>query len=157
MEELTRLVAGHRAAGRSIVFTNGCFDLLHAGHVSYLQEAAQLGDVLVVAINSDRSVRALKGADRPLIPAAERALMLAALECVAAVIVFDEATPEPLLRQLRPEVLVKGGTYGVEQVVGRELVEAYGGRVCVTAVVPGLSTTSRLAALRGTAAYVGKP
>ena len=142
----------HPGAGQAIVFTNGCFDLLHVGHVTYLQEAAQLGDVLVVGVNSDRSVRELKGPQRPIVPQAERTALVAALECVDHVVIFDEPTPLGLLRCLRPGVLVKGGTYAVAEVVGREVVEAYGGRVCVTGEVNGRSTTRLLAELRASTA-----
>jgi D-beta-D-heptose 7-phosphate kinase/D-beta-D-heptose 1-phosphate adenosyltransferase len=138
-----------RGQGRRIVFTNGCFDLLHVGHVRYLQEAAGLGDALIVAINSDRSVRQLKGPGRPVIRDAERAAMLAALECVDHVLIFDADTPCELLRQIRPDVLVKGGTYSPGEVVGREIVEAYGGRVYVASHVAGVSTTAIVASLRG--------
>jgi D-beta-D-heptose 7-phosphate kinase / D-beta-D-heptose 1-phosphate adenosyltransferase len=147
--ELTPLGEECRLAGRSVVFTNGCFDLLHVGHISYLQEAAQLGDVLVVGVNSDRSVRELKGAGRPIVPQDDRAALLAALSCVDHVVVFDNATPVGLLWQLRPDVLVKGGTYAVEDVVGREVVEGYGGRVCVTGQVADRSTSQLLAQVRG--------
>jgi len=128
--------------GKRIVFTNGCFDLLHVGHVSYLREAASLGDVLIVAVNSDRSVRKLKGDDRPVIGERDRAAMLAALECVDFVLIFDDETPHRLLRAIRPDVLVKGGTYTPAEVVGREVVAAYGGEIRVAGQVPGRSTTS---------------
>ena len=126
------------ARGRTVIFTNGCFDLLHIGHVTYLQEAAELGDVLIVGVNSDRTVRQLKGIQRPIVPENERAAVLAALDCVDHVVIFDQATPLDLLKHLRPDVLVKGGTYSVAGVIGREVVEAYGGRVCVTGQVEGL-------------------
>jgi D-beta-D-heptose 7-phosphate kinase/D-beta-D-heptose 1-phosphate adenosyltransferase len=146
-EEMAALAAAYRRAGRTLVFTNGCFDLLHVGHVCYLQEAACLGDVLVVGLNGDASVRALKGPGRPVIPECDRAAMLAALEAVDHVVVFNEDTPLRLLSLLRPDILVKGGTYKVEEVVGRELVESYGGRVCVTGQTAGVSTTQILAAI----------
>jgi D-beta-D-heptose 7-phosphate kinase/D-beta-D-heptose 1-phosphate adenosyltransferase len=130
-----------RRMGRKIVFTNGCFDLLHVGHVTYLAEAASLGDVLVVGVNSDASVRRLKGPSRPVISESDRAAMLAAMACVEAVVIFDDDTPHGLLEALRPDVLVKGGTYAPSEVVGREVVEAYGGEVHVTNVVDGISTT----------------
>ncbi len=128
-----------RRLGEMIVFTNGCFDLLHLGHVRYLQQARELGSCLIVAINSDTSVARLKGPTRPIIGQEERADMLAALECVDYVTVFDEDTPIPLLELLRPEILVKGGTTGA--VVGQELVEGYGGQVRKLDKVEGLSTT----------------
>jgi D-beta-D-heptose 7-phosphate kinase/D-beta-D-heptose 1-phosphate adenosyltransferase len=136
---LAKEISHRRAKGERVVFTNGCFDLLHMGHVTYLQQARELGHCLVVAINSDDSVRRLKGPARPIIGQAERASMLAALECVDYVTVFDEDTPIPLLQALRPDILVKGGTTDV--VVGRELVESYGGRVQTLQAVDGLSTT----------------
>ncbi len=147
LEALLARAVERRQRGQRIVFTNGCFDLLHVGHVSYLQEAAQLGDVLVVGVNSDRSVRKLKGPSRPVIKERDRAAMLAALACVDYVLVFDEDTPEEILRALRPDVLVKGGTYAADEVVGHEIVTAYGGKVCLTGVVDGVSTTRILDSL----------
>jgi D-beta-D-heptose 7-phosphate kinase / D-beta-D-heptose 1-phosphate adenosyltransferase len=144
-------LAAWRRAGKRIVFTNGCFDLLHAGHLALLHGAASLGDVLVLAINSDASVRRLKGPERPLVPAAERVAMLAALECVDAVTVFDEDTPEEILRTLRPDVLVKGQDYQLSEVVGRDIVESYGGRVVLLPLVQGRSTTSLVERIRATA------
>ena len=117
----------YRRRGRTVVFTNGCFDLLHVGHVSYLSEAAKLGNTLIVGVNSDASVRRLKGSSRPVIAESDRAAMLAALACVGYVVVFDEDTPHRLLEAIRPDVLVKGGTYTPSEVVGHEIVEAYGG------------------------------
>jgi D-beta-D-heptose 7-phosphate kinase/D-beta-D-heptose 1-phosphate adenosyltransferase len=142
LEQLAALVESHRAAGEKIVFTNGCFDLLHVGHVTYLQEAARMGDVLVVAINSDASVRKLKGPTRPVINEHDRAAMLAAMACVGYVTVFDDDTPRPLLKRLKPDVLVKGGTYRPDEVVGHEIVTAYGGRIELCGVVEGISTTN---------------
>lgn len=139
--DLAQEIAARRARGERIVFTNGCFDLLHVGHVTYLEQAAALGDVLIVGVNSDASVRRLKGPQRPVIDETDRAAMLAALACVDYVTVFDEDTPHALLHALRPDVLVKGGTYTREQVVGHEVVEAYGGEVHVVGVVDGVSTT----------------
>lgn len=134
-----------RRQGKRLVFTNGCFDLLHVGHISYLQEAARLGDVLIVAVNDDQSVRALKGGERPINGAQDRAQMLAALSMVDLVTVFSHDTPCELLRELRPDVLVKGGDYALTQVVGREIVEAYGGRVVVAPKVHEISTSRLLA------------
>jgi D-beta-D-heptose 7-phosphate kinase/D-beta-D-heptose 1-phosphate adenosyltransferase len=149
LAELQQRVADRRRAGQKIVFTNGCFDLLHAGHVSYLQEAAREGDCLIVAVNSDDSVRRLeKGADRPLFGEDYRARMLAALEVVDFVIVFPQDTPHELLRALQPDVLVKGGTYRDDEIVGREVVLAYGGRVKALGALPGLSTTDIVRRLR---------
>ncbi|WP_296454248.1 adenylyltransferase/cytidyltransferase family protein, partial [Rubinisphaera sp.] len=131
-------------------FTNGCFDVMHIGHVSYLKQAAALGDCLVVAINSDQSVRTLgKAPDRPIFPQEQRANMLAALECVDYVVVFNEKTPCKVLEEIRPNVLVKGGTYQINEIVGREIVQAYGGEVLALGETPGVSTTEILARLRG--------
>jgi D-beta-D-heptose 7-phosphate kinase/D-beta-D-heptose 1-phosphate adenosyltransferase len=146
--QLAALAEVYRQGGRTLVFTNGCFDLLHAGHVAFLQEAARLGDVLAVAVNTDAGVRRLKGPGRPVIGQDDRAALLGALACVDHVVLFDADTPHLLLRQVRPNVLVKGGTYAPEEVVGREVVAAYGGRVCVTGKRDGVSTTQVLAALR---------
>ena len=140
-DEAARLAAEYRRRGKRVVLTNGCFDLLHVGHVTYLEEAAAMGDVLLVAINSDESVRRLKGPLRPVIQGRERAAMLAALSCVDHVLQFDEDTPHELLHAIRPDVLTKGGTYQAHEVVGHEIVTEYGGRVCVAGVVPGISTT----------------
>jgi len=140
-DQLAEFGDRQRERGQRIVFTNGCFDLLHIGHVSYLADAAAMGDVLVVGVNSDASVRRLKGPSRPVITEGDRAAILAALQCVDGVVVFDEDTPLAAIETLRPDVLVKGGTYTTNQVVGREIVEAYGGEVRVTGVVDGISTT----------------
>jgi D-beta-D-heptose 7-phosphate kinase/D-beta-D-heptose 1-phosphate adenosyltransferase len=130
-----------RLQGKRVVFTNGCFDLLHSGHLSLLRQAADLGDVLVLAVNSDHSVRRLKGEGRPLVPEAERASLLAALDCVDAVTLFGEDTPEELIRELRPDVLAKGQDYRIDQVVGRDIVEAEGGRVELVPLLPERSTS----------------
>ncbi len=132
----------------TLVFTNGCFDLLHRGHVEYLYAARALGDALVVGLNSDDSVRRLKGPDRPLNALDDRAVVLAALECVDAVTAFTEDTPLALIRALLPDVLVKGGDYTPETVVGRAEVEAAGGRVAIVPLVPGRSTTGTIERLR---------
>jgi D-beta-D-heptose 7-phosphate kinase/D-beta-D-heptose 1-phosphate adenosyltransferase len=139
--ELLVELAVHRAAGERIVFTNGCFDVLHAGHIAYLGEAKQLGDVLVVAVNCDAEVRRQKGEGRPIFAERDRVEMLAALECVDYVTVFSEPTPHEILHRIRPDVLVKGGDYSRQTVEGREIVEAFGGRVRVLAHRPGLSST----------------
>ena len=146
--ELATRAAGWRVMGKTVVFTNGCFDLLHAGHLSLLHDAAQLGDVLVLAINSDDSVRRLKGPDRPIVTATERAALLAALSCVDAVTVFDEDTPLETLRAVRPHVLVKGKDYGIDKVVGRELVEADGGRVALVPLLSEKSTSALVERIR---------
>lgn len=130
-----------RAAGNRLVFTNGVFDLLHVGHVRYLAAARALGDALVVAINSDRSVRELKGPDRPVFNQAERAEILAALRCVDYVTIFDDISPRSLIAELLPDVLVKGGDYALNQIHGREEVEAAGGNVVALPFVEGASTT----------------
>ena len=137
MKERERL----RREGLSLVFTNGCFDLLHPGHVRYLKQARALGGALVVALNSDASVRALKGANRPILNQRERAEVIAALESVDYVVVFDEETPRSLIAALVPDVLVKGGDWQIDQIVGRDEVEAAGGRVLSLPFVEGLSTT----------------
>ncbi|MSQ97206.1 MAG: D-glycero-beta-D-manno-heptose 1-phosphate adenylyltransferase [Gemmataceae bacterium] len=143
-DALVRHVDAARARGQRIVFTNGCFDLLHVGHVTYLQQAATLGDVLIIGVNSDRSVRELKGPKRPVIEEHDRAALLAALSCVDYVTIFDEATPESLVRRLKPDVLAKGGDYTVAEVVGGDFVRAQGGRVVIIPLVPGVSTTKIL-------------
>ena len=149
IEELVRHATVRRKLGQKIVFTNGCFDMLHLGHVTYLQQAAREGDCLIVAVNSDSSVRQLgKAPDRPIFDQKTRAAMLAALEAVDYVIVFDESTPHALLERLKPDLLVKGGTYSREEIVGWELVEAYGGKVKPLGALPGLSTTKILERLR---------
>jgi len=142
-------VAGREGRGpRRIVFTNGCFDLLHPGHIQTLEKARALGDLLVVGVNSDRSVRALKGPSRPLVPESERAEILAALEAVDFVVLFDEDTPRELIARLRPDVLVKGADWGAEEIVGREEVEAGGGRVVSLSLEPGYSTSALLEKIR---------
>ena len=138
-----------RAAGERVAFTNGCFDLLHAGHVRYLNAARALADRLVVGVNADASVRALKGPPRPVTPEAERAEILAALAAVDAVVIFCMPTPARLIEHLTPDVLVKGGDWPLEAIVGREHVLAHGGRVLTIPVLEGRSTTALLDALRG--------
>jgi D-beta-D-heptose 7-phosphate kinase/D-beta-D-heptose 1-phosphate adenosyltransferase len=140
-QAMSQEAARLRRSNLKLVLTNGCFDLLHAGHLSCLRESARAGDRLVVAINSDRSVRQLKGPQRPIIHEIARANLLAALECVDYVVIFDEPTPHEMLRQLQPDVLVKGGTYAVDEVVGKEIVESYGGRIHVTGMTDDISTT----------------
>lgn len=137
--------------GRRIVFTNGCFDLLHPGHIGSLEQARALGDALVVGLNSDASVRQLKGSGRPVLPERERAEILAGLESVDAVVIFDEPTPREVIARLLPDVLVKGGDWPGHQIVGREEVEAAGGRVVSVPVVAGYSTTEILRKIRDSA------
>ena len=151
INELPELGERYRSDGKRIVFTNGCFDLLHAGHVSYLQESSTVGDVLVVGINSDASVSRLKGHDRPVIRHSDRATVLAALACVDHVVIFDEDTPHEVLRRLRPDVLIKGGTYRPDEVIGREVVLSYGGKVLVTSAVEGVSTSKIIGSLQSNA------
>jgi len=140
-EELVQIVRQVQREGKKVVTTNGCFDLLHVGHVRYLQAARELGDMLIVAVNSDSSVRALKGENRPLIPEVERAEMLAGLECVSYVTIFSELDPIPLLTKVKPDIHVKGGDYKLEELIEREAVESYGGKVIVGFNVPGKSST----------------
>src|SRR5687768_9758449 len=140
--EAVALVEHLRHIGKEVVFTNGVFDLLHPGHVRYLRDARREGDALVVAINSDRSVRAIKGAHRPVNPAHERAEILAALECVDAVVVFDEDNPHEIINRLQPHVLVKGADWKADAIIGRETVEARGGRVVRVTLAEGYSTSA---------------
>lgn len=148
--ELSAKIARWKSAGLEIVFTNGVFDLLHPGHVAILQEARKLGDRLIVGLNSDASVRQLgKGEDRPLLGEQARMAMLSALRCVDGVALFDEPTPLELIRLLLPDVLVKGEDYSGREVVGRELVEAAGGRVVLLPLLEGYSTTTLVARIRG--------
>ena len=145
---LSHAVARARRRGERIVFTNGCFDLLHLGHLRSLEAARRLGDRLVVGVNSDASVRRLKGAGRPIVPACQRAELLAALACVDWVVVFAEATPLALIRALRPDVLAKGGDWARREIVGGEEVRAWGGRVARLRQLPGVRTTRLLARAR---------
>ncbi len=140
-QDLAILLDDARKEGRRVVFTNGCFDLLHAGHVKYLQQAKQLGDLLVLGLNSDASVRRLKGEKRPLLAQNERAQLLSALDCIDYLCIFDDDTPYELIRLLRPQVLVKGGDYTDKEVVGRDLVESDGGQVVLIDMVAGRSTS----------------
>ena len=140
-KELATILEHLRNSGNVVVTTNGCFDVLHLGHLRYLQAARKLGDCLVVAINSDASVRQLKGQNRPLVPEDERAEMLAGLACVDYVVIFPELTPVDLLSELKPDIHVKGGDYQLEQLIERDTVEANGGKVIVGLNVPGKSTT----------------
>ncbi len=139
-----------RRRGGSVVLTNGVFDLLHPGHVGYLHDARQLGDALIVGVNSDRSVRAIKGPERPVTPELERAELLTALASVDAVVIFDEETPLALVTATQPDVLVKGADWGPDNIVGREVVEARGGRVVRMPIAPGHSTTDIIGRARAT-------
>lgn len=152
-EELASLLAERRRQQQRVVFTNGCFDLMHIGHIRYLQAARNLGDVLVVGVNSDSSVRTLdKGTDRPIVPDVQRAEVLAALACVDYVVIFPEPDPGTLIATLQPDILVKGGDWPVDRIVGRETVEARGGRVQTIPLVPGVSTTTLVQRIRSTTA-----
>ena len=148
LEEAILRFGREKRNGRLLVFTNGCFDLLHPGHIRALELARELGDVLIVGLNSDASVRQLKGPGRPVIPELERAEILAALESVDTVVIFDELTPREVISRLLPDVLVKGGDWPGDQIVGREEVEAAGGRVVSVPVVPGYSTSAILKKIR---------
>jgi len=148
-EELPQLGERLRAEGKRVVFTNGCFDLLHVGHLRYLQGARALGDVLVVGVNGDASVRGLKGPDRPLNLEDERAELLAGLECVSYVTLFSEATPHATIEALRPDLHVKGGDYSAESLPETPLVRSYGGEVVIMPLVPGRSTTRLVERMAG--------
>lgn len=141
LEQLKQTREDLRAAGKIVVFTNGCFDLLHPGHVRYLQEARNLGDALIVALNSDRSVQILKGATRPILKENERAEVMAALACVDYVTIFDDETPQEIIAILLPDILVKGGDWGVENIIGAAEVTAAGGQVKSLSFIPGVSTS----------------
>jgi D-beta-D-heptose 7-phosphate kinase / D-beta-D-heptose 1-phosphate adenosyltransferase len=146
--DIAETVRRHRAQGRRIVFTNGCFDILHAGHATYLEQARQLGDLLVVGVNSDSSVRRLKGPDRPLVPETERARLVAALDSVDLVAIFEEDSPQGLIELLRPDVYVKGGDYTAEMLPETELVRRLGGRVVLVDYVADHSTTGIVERIR---------
>jgi rfaE bifunctional protein nucleotidyltransferase chain/domain len=149
LPEAVALVEHLRHDGRIVVFTNGVFDILHPGHVRYLQDARNEGDVLIVGLNSDRSVKAIKESSRPINPEAERAEVLAALRCVDAVVVFDEDDPRGLIDRLRPDVLVKGADWPADRIVGRETVEAGGGRVVRIPLAQGYSTSDIIRKIQG--------
>ena len=146
--QLAKILKDAKANDKTIVTTNGCFDVLHLGHLRYLQAAREVGDLLVVCVNSDSSVRALKGADRPLVPEDERAELLAGLECVDYVTVFSERDAKAVLSQLKPDIHIKGGDYKKDEVIEREVVEANGGKVMVGLNVPGKSTTNLIKTIR---------
>ena len=151
LSEALTLVDHLRSVGKTIVFTNGVYDLLHPGHIRYLQSARKLADALIVGVNSDRSVRAIKGTGRPINRDAERAEIVAALKCVDAAVIFDEDTPYEIIAALRPDVLVKGADWAEDAIVGRDVVEARGGRVVRMPVEPGYSTTAILDRVRNSA------
>jgi D-glycero-beta-D-manno-heptose 1-phosphate adenylyltransferase len=149
--QLVPLLQAERTRGKRIVFTNGCFDLMHVGHTRYLQAAKDLGDLLVVGVNGDASVRTLnKAPDRPIVSESQRAEVVAALGSVDYVILFDEPDPHNLIASLQPDILVKGGDWAVEQIIGRDIVEARGGVVRTIPLIPGVSTTSIIQRIRST-------
>lgn len=150
LANLQTIRAQLRTAGQTVVFTNGCFDLLHPGHVRYLQQARDLGDVLIVALNSDRAVQALKGAARPILKEQERAEVMAALGCVDYVLIFDDISPRNTIAALLPDILVKGGDWGVEQIIGAEEVTAAGGQVMSLSFIEGVSTSEVIARILAT-------
>ena len=141
LEELGAIAAQARAAGKSVVFTNGCFDLLHRGHVHLLREAKAAGDLLIVGLNSDRSVKTIKGSGRPLLPQSDRVELIAAMEMVDYVVLFDEPDPYKLIAAIKPNVLAKGGDWSAEKIIGADLVEQEGGRIAVIPYLKGFSTT----------------
>ncbi len=141
IDELKAIVAKAKMEGKKVVFTNGCFDLLHRGHLHLLREAKKLGDLLIVAMNSDHSVKKIKGPDRPILPETDRAELIAALEMVDYVMSFDEPDPYNVIKELRPNVLVKGGDWGKDEIVGADVVEENGGKVAVIPYLEGYSTT----------------
>lgn len=150
-ELLLPLLARARTQRKRIVFTNGCFDLMHVGHTRYLQAAKELGDLLVVGVNSDASVRKLsKSTDRPIVPESQRAEVLSALGCVDYVVLFSEPDPHRLIRAVQPDVLVKGGDWSIDTIVGRDVVEERGGVVKTIPLVPGISTTTLIHRIRST-------
>jgi D-beta-D-heptose 7-phosphate kinase/D-beta-D-heptose 1-phosphate adenosyltransferase len=148
-KELLRIIKDLKAKGKRIVFTNGCFDLLHIGHIRYLEEARALGDFLVVGVNSDSSVRKLKGPQRPVLPEEERAEILSGLGCVDYITLFDEIDPLKLITSLHPHILVKGGDWTKEQTVGKEVVERSGGEVVIIPFVKGASTSNLIKTILG--------
>jgi rfaE bifunctional protein nucleotidyltransferase chain/domain len=148
LDELKTLTAAARTHGKIVVFTNGCFDLLHRGHLHLLREAKALGDLLVVAVNSDRSIQTLKGPSRPIVTESHRLELIAALEMVDYVLLFDAPDPYAIISILRPDVLVKGGDWSAEEVVGRDLVEKSGGKVVRVPYLKGFSTTDIIAKIR---------
>lgn len=148
-DELKAICAQARAKGKKVVFTNGCFDLLHRGHLHTLREAKACGDILIVALNSDRSVRGLKGSGRPILPESDRAELIGALEMVDYVTLFDEPDPYNLIAALVPDVLAKGGDWGPDKIVGADIVEQNGGRVAVIPYLKGFSTTEIIERIRG--------
>lgn len=148
LEELARIAAAARAKGQTVVFTNGCFDLLHRGHVHTLRQAKALGDLLIVAINSDRSVKSIKAPQRPILPETDRLELIAAMEMVDYVILFDQPDPYQLIAAIKPQVLAKGGDWSSDKIIGADIVEAAGGRVAVIPYLKGFSTTEIIERIR---------
>lgn len=142
ISELSSIVQSLKKAGKRIVFTNGCFDIIHVGHVRYLKEARHLGDVLIVGLNSDASVRKIKGSNRPIVPQGERAEVLSSLRDVDYVVVFNEPDPYHTIAAVKPDILVKGGDWHIENIIGRDIVESYGGKVCTIPFIEGASSTN---------------
>jgi len=149
LADLQRVVTGWRLKSKKVAFTNGCFDVLHAGHLRSLNEAASHGDYLVVAINSDKSIREIKGPGRPVNNEADRALLIASLAVVDAVVIFDTPTPLETIKALLPDVLVKGGDYSIDQIVGAREVQANGGKVVINPILEGYSSTATLEKMKG--------
>ena len=141
LPELLKILEKERKEGKKIVFTNGCFDIIHAGHVDYLKKARALGDILVVGLNSDDSIRRIKGEKRPIIPQEMRAEVLSSLKPVDYVVIFEEDTPENLIKAIKPDVLVKGGDWELSKIVGKDFVESYGGKVLIIPFTYNISTT----------------
>lgn len=148
VRELQEIVTRAKIEGKKIVFTNGCFDMIHRGHLHLLREARAFGEMLIVGLNTDRSVRSIKGSDRPVIPESDRGELLAAMEMVDYVVLFDEPDPSNLIAALRPDVLVKGGDWGEDQVVGSDIVTRDGGEVKIVPYLKGFSTTAVIAKIR---------
>lgn len=141
LHELEKTIGFLKKKGKTIVFTNGCYDLIHIGHLKCFEEGKKLGDILIVALNSDRSVRSIKGPPRPIIPEGERAEIVSSLECVDYVTIFDQDDPQDVITSIKPDILVKGGDWNLDTIVGREVVESYGGKVFALPLVKGVSTT----------------
>ena len=148
VDELAKILQAEREKGKKIVFTNGCFDIFHVGHSRYLRQASTYGDILVVGVNSDASVKRLKGPERPIISEEERMELLADLQCVSYVVKFEEDTPYELIKKLQPDIITKGGDYKPEEVVGKDIVEARGGKVVICKLVEGKSTTNIITKIR---------
>jgi rfaE bifunctional protein nucleotidyltransferase chain/domain len=148
LNEIAGIAAQARKNGKGVVFTNGCFDLLHRGHVHILREARASGDLLIVGINSDRSVKSIKGPSRPILPQTDRVELIAAMEMVDYVVLFDEPDPYQLIAAIKPNVLAKGGDWSTEKIVGADIVAQYGGRVAVIPYLPGSSTTEIIERIR---------